>query len=259
MNYKLGTSLNLLLTAINAVGFGFTGSVVTFALHKNTLNLNRPVFSKEFTSHTSNSETLLAFGSNEIVIPKDTYWASIKIVNGSANTTIKTFKFKVGLFTDDLLNEDYNISIGSNNSAINFEIQGAIINQTGLAAPPNYISKEALNNLVKGNLVYVDAVNGKIDKTIATSVNSTKYIGLAQESINTGFVGKVQLEGLLELTDWTAIVGTTQLTPGSKYFLSETLAGCMSLAPPNTGWQVTAGTAISSTQFLLQSIITIKK
>jgi hypothetical protein len=203
MNYKLGTSLNLLLTAINAVGFGFAGSVVTFALHKNTLNLNRPVFSKEFTSHTSNSETLLVFGSNEITIPKDTYWASIKIVNGTANTTIKTFKFKVGLFTDDLLNEDYNISIGSNNSAINFEIQGAIINQTGLAAPPR---------------VYNENLIGVIDGSNATFTTTDNFIQGSEE---------VKINGLTQrptrdytITPPNTIQFTSSPEPNDQLFIS---------------------------------------
>jgi hypothetical protein len=121
------------------------------------------------------------------------------------------------------------------------------------------IDKEALSNISAGQLVYVDVNNGKVDKVIANSSNALRYIGFAKDNISAGFVGKIQLEGIVSLNDWTQVIGSTALTIGSTYYISDTAAGMMTTSPPSTGsWRITAGIALSSTQFNIINKETIK-
>jgi len=53
--------------------------------------------------------------------------------------------------------------------------------------------------------------------------------------------------GILELSDWTAIIGTANLTPGAFYYLGVT--NFLTSTPPTTGQLVEIGRAESDTVF----------
>jgi hypothetical protein len=158
MNYKLGTSLNLLLTLNNLVGFGFTSSTITVALHKHVNTLDRPVFYKSWSSHLSNTQSLFQLNPTELAVPKDTYWMSIKVAKSPTQINIFTLKFTVGLFTDDsILDGNGNIILQCEDSTVNLVLEGAIINNTGLAAPPRVYNENLTPQITGFNNIFTTA------------------------------------------------------------------------------------------------------
>jgi len=83
----------------------------------------------------------------------------------------------------------------------------------------------------------------------ANSLNTSKIIGLLREDIAAGSTGMVQLDGILELPDWTTVTGNSSLTPGASYYLDPDNAGMLTETPPTASGQylVYVGKAISTT------------
>jgi len=83
----------------------------------------------------------------------------------------------------------------------------------------------------------------------ANSLNTAKVIGLLREDIAAGGTGMVQLDGILELPDWSAVVGSSTLTAGASYYLDPDNAGMLTVTPPTATGQylVYIGKALSTT------------
>ena len=83
----------------------------------------------------------------------------------------------------------------------------------------------------------------------ANALNSSKVFGLAREDIAAGATGMIQVDGILELPDWTNITGSAALTAGADYFLDPDNAGKLTVTPPTTSgnYLVFIGRAISTT------------
>lgn len=103
--------------------------------------------------------------------------------------------------------------------------------------------------LVAGDVVYISASN-TIALADADAVGTANVIGMVVEGGASGAKGIFRTGGLIELTDWTAIIGAASLTAGSRYYLSAT-AGDMTTTAPSTGGQfvVPLGTAITTKIF----------
>lgn len=100
-----------------------------------------------------------------------------------------------------------------------------------------------------GMPVYVKA-NGAVDKASASAAGTAKVLGLVQAaSISAAASGFIQTDGVIASSDWTAVVGGTTLTAGSKYYLSDT-AGLLTLTPPSGAgsFVMLVGVAISTTE-----------
>lgn len=100
-----------------------------------------------------------------------------------------------------------------------------------------------------GQPVYIAGANA-VDVALADVRATSGVIGLVLDaSIDAGAVGNILTDGVLTSADWTAVVGATELTTGSVYFLSDTVAGALTTtATTTTGSFVTrVGTAISPT------------
>ncbi len=104
------------------------------------------------------------------------------------------------------------------------------------------------SNTSAGMVVYVSS-SGHVDLAQADAVSTATPIGLALTDVLATEIGQYKPEGQVSLSDWTAIIGSTFLTAGAIYFLSETTAGGMSTTPPNTGGEtiVRIGRAITTT------------
>ena len=103
--------------------------------------------------------------------------------------------------------------------------------------------------LTIGQAVYISAAN-TVEAALADNVTTSGVVGLvADASIADGANGYILTDGTLVSTDWAAVVGTTTLTPGSVYFLSDTAAGELTTTVPTApGSFVTrVGTAINTT------------
>jgi hypothetical protein len=66
------------------------------------------------------------------------------------------------------------------------------------------------------------------------NLGSTLADGIAYSAADSGHACQFITDGQITLTDWTAIVGTTLLTPGARYFLSPDTAGMLTTACPDT-------------------------
>lgn len=62
---------------------------------------------------------------------------------------------------------------------------------------------------------------------------SKQAVGLAVADISASVSGNVQVDGLLTLADWTAVVGSTTLIALGLYYLNTT-SGLLSTTPPST-------------------------
>ena len=72
-------------------------------------------------------------------------------------------------------------------------------------------------------------------------------LGLAITAVAVGDNAAYICYGTLELSDWTAIIGTVNLTPGAFYYLGVT--NFLTSTPPTTGQLVEIGRAESDTVF----------
>jgi hypothetical protein len=63
---------------------------------------------------------------------------------------------------------------------------------------------------------------------------STLAAGLAYSAAETGHSCQYLVNGQITMSNWTAVCGTTLLTPGARYFLSPDTAGMMTTVCPNS-------------------------
>jgi len=70
-------------------------------------------------------------------------------------------------------------------------------------------------------------------------------VGLACETVGPGSLLEVARIGILELSDWSAAVGSPNLTTNSEYFLAVGVAGILITAPPNFAPDVCQYLAVS--------------
>ncbi|MHA2402116.1 MAG: capsid cement protein, partial [Candidatus Kariarchaeaceae archaeon] len=96
----------------------------------------------------------------------------------------------------------------------------------------------ANENIVRGQPVYINNSNNQAGPAKAApdagpSYLRTQVVGFAEDTVSAGQTVTVRTEGLLTLANWTSIAGTTNLTTGVSYFLSET-SGNITTTPPTT-------------------------
>ena len=107
-------------------------------------------------------------------------------------------------------------------------------------------------NLQAGQPVYVQQVSGQLGLASAAIYAQANVVGLAQSVAPAGSTTTVA-RILLELPDWTPVVGATNLQRGQRYFLGAT-PGRLTTTPPTTLGQsvVPIGLAISPTQLEIE-------
>jgi len=99
---------------------------------------------------------------------------------------------------------------------------------------------------VEGQPVYVVS-DTNVD--LADNVTNYSVIGLANEDVTSGASGDYITEGTITKSDWTTVVGTTNLTPGAVYYL-DSVAGKLTSTPTTTVGQhvVAVARAASATK-----------
>ena len=110
-------------------------------------------------------------------------------------------------------------------------------------------------DVLAGETVHVGAPayivsNNTANLASATGLVKSRTVGLITQAASVDDDTFVQTDGSVVLADWTAVIGTTNLTPGSVYFLSTT-DGQMSPTPPTGDGDVvvTLGVAVTTTKF----------
>jgi len=111
-------------------------------------------------------------------------------------------------------------------------------------------SAVADENIAIGQLLYMKST-GHVGLARANSATTRKVTGLAVDSASSGHAVKYSADGKLTLADWTAVAGTSALSPGADYFLSADNAGSITTAAPTAAgvYVVRVGTALSVSIF----------
>ena len=87
----------------------------------------------------------------------------------------------------------------------------------------------------KGQVVYQTVVAGTVSLARADAFSTTNGIALVFDTtIGIAASGLFQFEGVITNTDWTSVTGVPLLVPGSRYYLSHTTNGRLTLIPPTT-------------------------
>jgi hypothetical protein len=109
-------------------------------------------------------------------------------------------------------------------------------NETVAVGQPTYISGNNTVNLA--------------DASLSSTANVLGLVSVGASASNTA---TVLSEGSVNQADWTSVIGTTNLTPGSVYYLSGT-TGKMTTTKPTGGADVIIqlGTAVSVTKFNIE-------
>jgi len=106
----------------------------------------------------------------------------------------------------------------------------------------------ANETMVAGQPVYLSSSN-TVNLADATTIATGNVIGLVRIGGTANDTVVVQTDGAVYLADWTATIGTANLTPGT-YFL-DTSSGAMTTTPPTNDGNVvtTLGTALNENTF----------
>lgn len=99
----------------------------------------------------------------------------------------------------------------------------------GASVAPYFEAENVTGSAIKaGQLVWMSSTGARLaDATTATK----PVVGIAVLDVSPTMSGKYQYEGNLTLSNWTDAAGTSTLTTGSYYYLSD-VAGKMQISPP---------------------------
>ena len=113
--------------------------------------------------------------------------------------------------------------------------------------------------LVKGNAVY-SLVAGTAGLAKGDATGTSRCIGLvADATIANAAIGNIAVAGPLTVADWTAIIGSTALTPGAPYFVSDATAGLLTATAPTASGHFThqVGYALTATTMMIEVAPTV--
>jgi hypothetical protein len=155
VNYKLGTSLSLLVTVDTTTGWVFTGSTVYFDVFDyrqiNATTRGTPLFTKSWAVHQSATETLLTLTPTELSLLPNKYIGSLRVEHSTANKVTQDFPFTVVNFELANCGNSCNVVIKNVDCNLVFKIQGAIINNNSPGGTTNRVFGEGLNGLINGS------------------------------------------------------------------------------------------------------------
>lgn len=105
------------------------------------------------------------------------------------------------------------------------------------------------SNTIIGQPIYIVS-NNVVDLAIANDITKSQVMGLAIDNFSAGENGNYVTEGYIERSDWTSIIGSTDLTPGAIYYLDPNTAGLLTDTSPTTitDYVVKIGRAVNQKQ-----------
>ncbi|NPB00307.1 MAG: hypothetical protein GXO10_02935 [Crenarchaeota archaeon] len=106
----------------------------------------------------------------------------------------------------------------------------------------------AATTFLTGQPVYISGAD-LVNLGIANSLATSEIIGLCYQDIPPGISGNILARGYLTLSDWTNIIGTAALVPGTVYYLDPDTAGMLTSTPPvkSKYYLVRIGRALNTT------------
>lgn len=108
--------------------------------------------------------------------------------------------------------------------------------------------------ITKGQAVYVSS-GTDVDLAQADAASTSIVLGLVKDlSVASAGEVQIQLDGVIEQSDWTTVTGSASLSINSKYYLSESTAGSLTTTAPSSVGQyvVEVGVALSATELLIR-------
>ena len=111
-----------------------------------------------------------------------------------------------------------------------------------------------------GDVVYIDS-SGTLNLADGSASASKYPIGFVRgkddgttSNIAAGSQVEVQTDGTFTVSDWTNILGSSTLSPGTKYYLSSATAGNISATAPTSSnhFIVPVGRALSTTAMYIE-------
>ena len=156
------------------------------------------------------------------------------------------------IFSDPRTDEHLRFTLSQiqqNNDAVVSDLTGV---ELRLDLIEDVLGKETVifdSTMVAGQPVYTSS-NDNVDLADASALATSMLVGLAFSDATATNSGEVLTNGVLQLSDWTNIIGSTNLTSGSTYYLSTT-AGELTTTPPSVAGEIVApmGIALSSIDF----------
>lgn len=120
----------------------------------------------------------------------------------------------------------------------------------GESTPVELISFESIT---EGQAIRVRPNTGKASPAQADASSTSDVFGFATNSVGADATVEITRDRVT-LPNWSALAGTTLLTPGVTYFLSTSTPGGIQTTPPTTAGQVVCvvGEAISTTTLAVQ-------
>ena len=117
--------------------------------------------------------------------------------------------------------------------------------QLPLVPSTDYFTHETDATLIIGNPVVIKT-NGHLD--LASASSAPQVVGITISAASATFAANYITDGSVTLSDWTLIIGATNLWAGQTYFL-DTTVGRLTATPPSTPGQyvVRVGRAVSTT------------
>ena len=161
-------------------------------------------------------------------------WSTLAALTTYASSNASAYAGQILACSENNLNTVY---------VINNDLTVTLIGSGGASNP----SIQTDDTILKGQPVYIKA-NGHIGLAKADALLTSKVVGFAVANAAIGFSCEYQ-RNLLTLTDWTNVIGTTNLTVNNIYYLSAATAGIITSTSPTSGGQVviSLGEAISTT------------
>lgn len=117
----------------------------------------------------------------------------------------------------------------------------------------DYQSVEVDSTVAIGQPLYLK-VNGHADLAQANAIATSRVCGLAVSDALATTAVNYSPDGVVERSDWTAIVGTASLIPGAVYFVDPEAPGKLTAIAPELSGQAVAnvGIALSTTKLAIE-------
>lgn len=118
------------------------------------------------------------------------------------------------------------------------------------SSPEQGASAETDESVQKGQPIYLKS-NGHLGLSWGSGIGYS-CIGVAIGDFLPGFACQFKTLGIITLNSWTVVTGSDFLSPSQTYYLDAINAGRLTMIPPETGYLVAVGKALSTVAMNIQ-------
>jgi hypothetical protein len=144
------------------------------------------------------------------------------------------------------------VQVGRAVTTTKFDIETNDFHDIATPVDPSSYTVTANETVAVGQPIYISA-SDTVNLADASLSSTANVLGLVSVGASASNTATVLSEGSVNQADWTSVTGTTNLTPGSVYYLSGT-TGKMTTTKPTSGGDIIIqlGTAVSTTKFNIE-------